>query len=1147
MTNETWQILDARAVTYHCYNSGIDPDGDGKASDGTKLHTPGHTIENFIKMYLLPLADTTRLGKWVVCWDKGKEYRKRMFPGYKAQRKEKLPEVQAAYNASFDAMKRLFTYLGVVQCAVDGVEADDVIAHLVEHLPGFKFVHTTDADLYQLCSDNTQVWLKGEPNGDAWAHDGLVIPFNRVALYKSICGDASDNYPGVKGVGPKAWQKLIDDFGPDVLQALQDAVSNADFSALADDPHPVVRKLFEARSEWRTAWDLARLHGELADTFYDGKFQRPIWHARLPSREKMERLLAQTNCTHLLPDLEHLLPTRWLLTGEVTSSDVQEMKNLFKQSPFIAIDFESYDTLQHDWSKGVAKGKDYVDVLSQSITGVGVTFGRNSELTMYVSINHADTDNVSREFLIDLLDAIPDGTPVVAHNAFGFERTVFLREFGFDIPNLHCTKAMSSYVDENLDAGLKSLSKHWLNYEQATYGNVIEQGKTMRDYSAEHVFSYGADDPFVTATLYRLFYLILNIEGTWGFVKNEEFAAGYLLSDAFMSGVEIDAEEMERQKAEDQETLDASILKLRQLLAKNQTDESIEAGVENFLPEFRIGRDGTEEELRADLRARITYKPLVVEEQVIEFKPTPVQLSKVSTHLSLPAIEKATKKYLTEYLTAYGDNEFGRLLGNAVPHLKTQDGPEYAALEAFCLSVLAKLRPEGKGLVTTGTELNLGSPVQNQVLLYGMLGLPMKIRNFEVSDARARLGCTEGTVQTNEDAINEALANDVVDGDWRKDALLALHTAKKCMTRISGFYNKWPNFRHPATGVVHPGVNPTGTETRRPSSSNPNLLNLPKRGEGIKIRRAILPNKRLGHDCVVSIDFSQEELREMAGLSLDYNLLDCYIGKEVAHCLPPWTRDMLGDAVVEALLQSSTKDVHAMTACTMAHMPYDEFEAARKDESNPEHTRLNGLRKDAKAPNFLSQYGGGAPKLARKMVKPLAVAQAFLDGHRATYPGTYAWKETVVQELAVQGYVTTLYGNRRHFYNQYLTSDSGMKGHIERQAINYKIQGLAADILKRTLAELWRRQTLQKYSAAFVASVYDECVFTCHHSVAAPLILEVQSVMTRHIEGLPVPFLAEASIGHNFAAQVELGAFPALESIRNTVDEMFPVEVLEAA
>jgi DNA polymerase-1 len=331
-----------------------------------------------------------------------------------------------------------------------------------------------------------------------------------------------------------------------------------------------------------------------------------------------------------------------------------------------------------------------------------------------------------------------------------------------------------------------------------------------------------------------------------------------------------------------------------------------------------------------------------------------------------------------------------------------------------------------------------------------------------------------------------------------------LSKAKKASTRISLFYSKYPAFVNELDGNIHPQFNSTGTETRRPTGGSPNLLQLSKRGEGVKVRKCILPNKKKGHDLVCSIDWDGEELRVMAALSQDPNLLSCYVG-------------------------DSLKDAHSIVAAAIDGVGYDEFMERKNSADADIAYAADNVRKLAKGVNFASAYGCGAKKLAQMILVDEESAASYLVAKKEAYSRLEEWKLEVIEDVKNKGVLSTAMGSKRHLYNEYAkwvgSSDSRAKsfmGGYERAGINFLVQGVCADYLKLVLSNLWKQQTFKRHNASLIAPIYDEIVFSCHHSQAESLISEIYQAMIIGIPNVDVPMLANPAVGVNFANQIEI-------------------------
>lgn len=1211
-------ILDLKGTIIHSLNAGEDLDGT-KTSKGAKLNSVGHCIENFLNIYILPSLEFVRLADIIAVRDsdgttKGNIYRTELYPAYKANR-DKDPEkvdqqMVDRVRECEDTIFSLLKGLGIPVVDADGIEGDDIIAYLIKNLPEETFVvHTVDHDLLQLSSERVGIFLKGIANTEGlevWAPKKAatktrpevpktllftVLP-RHIALYKSLVGDASDNYGGIKGFGAMSFKRLLDGYELDGLDELVAIVRDNDFNgalrkAIDETNDKDLQMLYDNRDTWALGWKLANLNPDLVEARKGRKFNRLRHTKRVPNPDSVKHILKVNGCRHLEHKLKEFLPVQTLVTKDnIDLFPVRWFAEEFKKSPMVSIDWETTDELKNPAFKEAVNGREFVDMLSSSITGSGFTFGRNLEHTVYISYGHARTNNLDREFLLDVLTVIPDDVPVVIQNVY-FEINVLKNTFGVSVANCHDTKVMSSYVNENTSNGLKESSKEHLNYDQIKYKDVIEDGKTMADYSAAHVFQYGADDPLVTAHLYDHYKLIMQLEGTFDFCIANEFKPIEMLSDGFLAGVEVDWVELNRQAEEDRETFRVSMEKLRELIQSNQTAASYASGCERLIDEgaeevrakasdrflksvegqdlddvaFTNGQDQATDEAYSRFVAKVEelvkYEPLTTETEYPVTELTVTGLKPILVKLGLPPLtDIGSQAKVIAYTSANKGvsieaDDFLEVLAEASGYNKTSaailakgEGRAHPIYKRFQEHAKRYTEPVTK---SKGSELNLNSPTQMNVLLYGMLDLPIRLRGFEVSESRQALGLTKPTPQANEDAIVTALAEDCKEHPWKKEALEALRDAKKCQTRLNLFYDVYPLWKHPIDGLIHPQINSCGTETRRPTGSSPNPLQWPKRGDGVKFRRCILPNKKLGHDLIVSIDWSQQELRIAGALSGDEVLLDCYIGKDVEHVLSDDLKELMGERLLAKFLETNTKDVHTQTATGLLKWAYEDVVDALEGTDKELAKQAKKARTDSKPINFGSTYGIGASKLARQLICPIEEAKQFLRDKKELYWGFEEWRDAVIALVDKQGYVTTAFGNRRHAHSEVVSVDKSALGAIHRQIVNYLIQGVAADNLKRTLTEIYDQGILERTGSVIIAPIYDEIVFSAHHESVVDLILSVHKVMTRDIPGMAVPMLAEPSLGVNFGDQIEIGRFPTKDSIEEAVWKAFASPLDKAA
>jgi len=274
------------------------------------------------------------------------------------------------------------------------------------------------------------------------------------------------------------------------------------------------------------------------------------------------------------------------------------------------------------------------------------------------------------------------------------------------------------------------------------------------------------------------------------------------------------------------------------------------------------------------------------------------------------------------------------------------------------------------------------------------------------------------------------------------------------------------------TGRLHTSFNQTVAATGRLSSSDPNLQNIPIRGdEGRRIRAAFIAAP--GHVLVVA-DYSQIELRVLAHLSQDPVLVTAF---------------RAGD------------DVHARTAAEV----FGVLPGAISAE----------MRRAAKVINFGIIYGMGSQRLARELGIPPRDAEQYIANYFARYAGVRTYIERTQVEARTRGYVSTLLGRRRAMPDL-ASRDRNTAQAAERTAANTPIQGTAADLIKLAMVAIDRRLRAERLGAAMILQVHDELVF----EVAEADVARTQALVREEMENvvaLAVPLRVDLGVGHNWA------------------------------
>lgn len=1111
---------------------------------GVEVPTWEGGLATFVATHLLPILSSTPPRKVIAVADAGNEYRTSLYPSYKGRRKARAEKNRADNPISIEQIKTLMEKaqeflinLGVKWVFVPGQEADDVIALLSQRLDQQITIYSVDADLLQLVSNKASAII-----GDQWYQKGdkyKGVPTDLIVLNKSMVGDSSDEYPGVANFGAKSWSSLEREFGEDALYQLDACVKSGNYAALeeavASSAHPLLTKLYKNKSAWKLSYTLATLRPEVCYGSRKGSPLKPVWKVRIPNQDKVHQILMQAKAPDLMEHLVKHFPTFTLITAN-NHETLRDAAAKLNQEELVAFDFESYDSLQHQDYKIAAKSKDFVDVLSQKITGISFCTGANFQDNYYVSIDHADTANLSEEWAVWLLNALytAKNLPVVQNASF--ELSVSKAHLNLDLEAPYDTQILQSYVDENASPSLKDMTKERFNYPQKTYEEVTE-GKPMNALSADHVLQYGCEDSLVTAFHFDLQNIITQLEGSWEFYESQEVVHVKDSVSTFISGTDIDFTKLKQMGAEDRRVIEEKSEAIRKSLEENCLTKSSEQqtkDAQNLLDlwwEFESAKLQDKGAGQDEINSRYqqlwekawfssVYTPYTETAVSQEFIPTKTKINNLLGLLDSPLrVEKATKTYLTEWLVV-NDTEidssaekvrtFVHKLAAATDNLtpKKRKGEAYESLKDYAQQLLNENTTTHK-VTSDGDELNFGSSPQMVEFLYGKLGLSCRARSkFINGSTRDSLGVGPSPATGNK-ASAAAIVHDLQgEADWRKQVIMSYMDVVTATQNVSLYYKPYPLWKSPVDGKIHPQIRNCGTVTRRPSGTSPNVLQVSAKAEA-RIRQAYVPpSKKYAYVC---LDFNGQELRITASESQDRELVAAYVG-------------------------DSKKDIHSLTASGFANtilpregltqfsapMDYQRFVTELKEGQFG--GSFNHVRKLAKAVNFLIIYGGGYTTLATNLLISVELAKSMMSNTFDLYSGLKPWQRRVIEFALSHGYVETAYKNRRHLTRDLYSSDDFLRMRQERQAVNATIQGCAADILKVVLSGMRRRKIVQRYGLKALKPVYDE-IAACVLVEAIPdYIEEMKEVMEVTPPGHIVPMEVEAAIGlESWGGKIELG------------------------
>ena len=351
-----------------------------------------------------------------------------------------------------------------------------------------------------------------------------------------------------------------------------------------------------------------------------------------------------------------------------------------------------------------------------------------------------------------------------------------------------------------------------------------------------------------------------------------------------------------------------------------------------------------------------------------------------------------------------------------------------------------------------GVHFNIASPKQVGEILFDQ----MKITNKPKKTKTGQYATTE------EILISLKSKNPIV------GKILEYRGLKKL---LNTYIDALPLLINPETGHIHTSFNQAVTTTGRLSSSNPNLQNIPVRDEqGKEVRKAFIPEEGQEFFCA---DYSQIELRIMAHLSGDENLIEAF---------------------------NAGQDIHAATAAKIFHKTIEEVSS---DE-----------RRKAKTANFGIIYGISAFGLAERMDVSRTEAKELIDGYFLTYPGVKEYMDKSIAMAREKGYTETIF-RRRCYLPDINSNNANVRGNAERNAINSPIQGSAADIIKIAMIRVYQRMKEEQLRSKMILQVHDELCFT----VVPEEKERLQKIVVEEMQAackMRVPLIADTGWGSNW-------------------------------
>ncbi len=1049
---------------------------------------------------------------------------------YKASKTTRPPEAYAEFEKLREMLKTTFKDLGAQVMWQDYAEGDDTLAWLAKNTEEHLVIATFDNDLAALNGINAfgaevEVWVNGLLGVNKYG----VFDYPLINTYKALVGDGSDNIKGCVGFGPAAFEKFCQQYGYDGLQELHDLLLKSDLSPLASmvDTHPMIKKIVDQAPGVMNSFDLARLRPEWVNTMAHPLSWEPGMVRQLRAGDD--------------PRLNKWYGRSRLVTAANYEQAVAWAAPLIAASAEVALDIETSSADESDAWLASKDKPDGVDVLGSSLTGCGVTFGRNNQYSLYFSVDHANTDNCTSEQVRQFVASIKK--PLVIQNV-SFELSVLHREwadkqldngfFGF-LPNVLDTKLEANYTDENVSTGLKQRSLSTLGYTQTSYDETTKLtahpselpkgGRLVSEQYKRHLVGTGKFEPVQSG---------VNDDGLPVYEDGPEIMKDELIlvgHSVFEDSGKVDKKTKLLIMTEVMEPIvdtQTRRYKMNELDAAHVVGYGLDdcictLGLHNYYRLFMQLEHTWQVYLKVEIDAAYANADAFIsgipfsmermmscekEDKESVDKAWPVLRQFLMDHgwagtvppVYTAEISAAEVKDAFEIVTGRRMDTAMRTISKMVIFAREVEGePQFAGmLQGLLDGQVAEFNKYVCSYFKGEPNFNSDSPLQMKKLLYETLGLPVRLSN-KVTDAQRAKGERTGTPKTDDLAVQTALHFDGETTDL--SVLKAIQTLKQCGTRSKLYYKPYRYFPHWLDGRLHPSTNQCATVTRRNSMSDPNATQWPAKGDGIKFRECIVP--RGPGRVILSSDCAGQELRLAADWSRDPNMLSCYIG-------------------------DNKRDIHSMVASAATRFfwdrewSYEEFYAALKGDNEHLAEKADAHRSKSKAVVFGEIYGSQAQSISHRLMISEEDAESFLEAKKAQFPGVDVWKDSVVAEARKTGYSLTMMGARRHLGKALMSGDKWEISKSERQFSNFCIQSSGAEAIKIALGKCFFSEVMRRCDVHILCSIHDEIVLDVPEEHVFEVARELVKFMEALYANMLVPFVSETTVGLDFGYQVKL-------------------------
>ena len=1028
-------LLDAYALIYRSYYAFIkNPRINSKGQNTSAIIGFCNTLNE-----VLQKEQPTHIG---VAFDPhGPTFRSEAFPAYKAQRDATPEDIHKAVPIIKDILRAY--RIPILQ--VDGFEADDVIGTLAKKADsiGVKcYMLTPDKDYGQLVTELANIYRPRHGGGyevmgpkEVCEKYGITTPLQVIDLL-ALMGDSADNFPGCPGVGEKTAVKLINEFGS-VEQLL---------SRTSELKGALQKKVTEHVDDIKTSYFLATIKTDVP-------IELNMDELRLvePDEQELGKIFTELEFKQLADKI--------LKKPQKSSTPANGQLDLFAEFPADGqggeenSSFESLKTVAHNY-KLVENEEEMIQICDYFLTNeilsldtettstsaidaelVGLSFAVKEFEAFYVPVPAEREEALKIVNIFKPLYEDPKILKVGQNLKYDLE---VLRNYNVQLQGPMWDTMIAHYlIQPELRHNMDYMAEIYLNYHTIHIEELIgKKGKnqlSMRNLKPDAIKDYACEDADITLQLkQKLEQELLNNKCDELFY-NIEMPLMQVLSEMEINGVCINENSLketsnifnERLKELKQEIFEIAGEEFNISSPKQVGD--IIFGKLKIIDNPKKTKSWQYVTNEKELQSLINSHEIVG--KIIEYR-------KLNSILTERTKKKPTVQQMPDLFGLNTGAENDDVMKQS-SHLEVSKQMNELEKEIFKLA---------------GEKFKIMSPKQVGTILFDK----MKIIN------------NPKKTETWQYVTNEEILQQLKNKHKIVEKILSYRETEKL---IGTYVDALPTLVNKRTGHIHTSFNQTITATGRLSSSDPNLQNIPVRGEdGKEIRKVFVPEP----GCLFfSADYSQIELRVMAHLSGDDNMINVF---------------------------KEGKDLHAATAATIYKKDINEV-------SRDERTK-------SKRANFGIIYGITVFGLAERLGISRDESKQLIDGFFETFPKVKEYMEKAVATARQKEYVETLFGRRRYL-KDINSQNTTVRSFAERNAINAPIQGTAADIIKVAMIRIFQRFKNEHIRSKMILQVHDELNFSVYpeeKEIVKRIVLEeMQNAIS-----LKVPLVADCGFGNNW-------------------------------